>query len=204
MISFMIDATESSLAEPLIMDTERRLSDNEWPVWVSDGLDAYGEALRGRHCIVQTYPRTGKRGRPRRSKLVACPGLRYGQVVKTRDERNKVIGISRHSVYGDIPLGMISTVYIERHNLNLRHENRRLTRKTIAFSKRVEGLRAQMTVYQSYFNLVRPHRGLMIRIPVYGNSLRRWQKITPAFAAGLTDHIWTVSELMTKKIFINH
>lgn len=204
MISFMIDTEESSLSEPLIAETERRLADGSWPVWVSDGLDSYGEALKNRHCILETYPRTGKRGRPRRAKLVACPELRYAQVVKERDESHRVIGVFKQSVYGDIPLGMIATVCIERHNLNLRHENRRLTRKTIAFSKKVEGLKAQMTVYQSYFTFVRPHRGLKVCIPDKENALRKWQHRTPAIAAGLTEHIWSFKELMTKKIFINH
>lgn len=204
MISFVVDATESSLAEPLIVGTEMRLAEGEWPVWVSDGLDAYGDALLSRHTVVETYPRTGKRGRPRREKLVACPELRYAQVVKKRDERHRVIGVFKQSVYQDIPLEMISTVCIERHNLNLRQENRRLSRKTIAFSKKDEGLKAQMTVYQSYFNFVRPHRGLRVRIPDSENSLRKWQQRTPALAAALTDHIWSLKELMTKKIFINH
>lgn len=76
MISFMIDTQESYLAEPLIVETKKRLADGSWPVWVSDGLDSYGEALKNRHCILKTYPRTGRRGRPRRPKLVACPELR--------------------------------------------------------------------------------------------------------------------------------
>lgn len=204
MISFIIDSLESSLAEPLIVETEKRLADGSGPIWTSDGLDSYGEALQKRHCILRTYPRTGKRGRPRREKLVACPELRYAQVVKKRDERQRVMGVFKQSVYGDIPLEMISTVYIERHNLNLRHENRRLSRKTIAFSKKEEGLKAQMTVYQAYFTFVRPHRGLRVRIPDSDNGLRKWQQRTPALAAGLTDHIWSLKELMTKKIFINH
>ena len=204
MISFMIDSTESSLSEPLIAETERRLAGGSWPIWVSDGLDSYGEALRNRHCILKTYPRTGKRGRPRRPKLVACPELRYGQVVKKRDERHRVVEIFKRSVYGDIPLETISTVYIERHNLNLRHENRRLTRKTVAFSKKDEGLKDQMTVYQSYFNFVRPHHGLKVDISDNDNRLRKWLYRTPAVAASLTDHIWSFKELMTKKIYINH
>jgi hypothetical protein len=204
MISFMIDSTESSLSEPLIAETERRLAQGSWPIWVSDGLDSYGEALRNRHCILKTYPRTGKRGRPRRPKLVACPELRYGQVVKKRDERHRVVEVFKRSVYGDIPLETISTVYIERHNLNLRHENRRLTRKTVAFSKKDEGLKDQMTVYQSYFNFVRPHHGLKVAISDHHDRLRKWQYRTPAVAAGLTDHIWSFKELMTKKIYINH
>jgi IS1 family transposase len=203
MLSFIIEATEPSLAEPLITATESHLAGNNWPIWVSDGLDAYGEALKDRHCILETYPRTGKKGRPRRPKLVACPELRYGQVVKTRDERRRVIGVSKQSVYGDIPLEAISTVYIERNNLNLRHDNRRLTRKTIAFSKKVEGLKTQMTVYQAYFNFVRPHRGLAVCIPDSSNGLRKYQRRTPAIAANLTDHIWSLKELLTKKLFIN-
>lgn len=204
MISFMIDRTESSLSEPLIAETERRLAQGSWPIWVSDGLDSYGNALKNRHCILKTYPRTGKRGRPRRPKLVACPELRYGQLVKKRDERHRIIEVFKRCVYGDTPLETISTVYIERHNLNLRHENRRLTRKTIAFSKGDEGLRDQMTMYQSYFNFVRTHRGLKVRISEKENRVRKWQHRTPAFAAGLTDHIWSLKELMTKKIYINH
>lgn len=204
MISFMIDSAESSLSGPLIAETEGRLAQGSWPVWVSDGLDSYGEALKKRHCILMTYPRTGKRGRPRRPKLVACPEVRYGQVVKKRDERHRIMEVVKQSVYGEVPLETISTVYIERHNLNLRHENRRLTRKTIAFSKKDEGLMDQMTMYQSYFNCVRPHRGLKVGILDPGNRVRKWLYRTPAFAAGLTDHIWSFKELMTKKIYINH
>lgn len=203
MLAFMICPEESFLAEPLIDRTESRLRKGSWPIWVSDGLDAYGEALRERHCILQRYPRTGKRGRPRRPKLVACPELRYAQVVKERDERHRVIGVFKRPRYGDIPLGMISTVYIERHNLTLRHDNRRLTRKTIAFSKKAEWLKAQIFVYQGYYNFVRPHRALKVRLPAQHGS-QKWQPKTPAFAAGVTDHIWSLREFMSKKIFINY
>lgn len=204
MLSFQIAATEPALAEPLIMSTEARLKEESWPVWVSDGLDAYGEALKGRHCVVQHYPRTGKRGRPRRPKLVACRELKYGQVVKQRDESHRIIGVFKRSRYGDVPLQRITTVYIERHNLTLRHDNRRLTRKTIAFSKKVEGLKAQMSLYQVYYNFVRPHRALRLRVVDDESSLRRWQQRTPTMAAGLSDHIWSLRELMSQKIFVNY
>jgi IS1 family transposase len=203
MLSFMIDSQESSLAAPLVDRTEQRLLKGSWPVWVSDGMDAYGEALKERHCILKTYPRTGKKGRPRRDKLVACPELHYAQVVKQRDERHRVIGVFKRCPYGDIPLHKISTVYIERHNLTLRHENRRLTRKTIAFSKKVEALWDQLSLYQGYYNFVRPHRGLKRRIPPAQQTLQKWQPRTPALAAKLTDHIWSLKEFMTKRMFIN-
>jgi IS1 family transposase len=204
MIAFAIAALEPALAAPLIARTEKRLCEGSWPVWISDGMDAYGDALKSRHCVLRIYPRTGKRGRPRRDKLVACPELRYGQVVKERDERRRVVGVFKQSRYGTIPLERITTVYIERHNLTLRQENRRLTRKTIAFSKRVKWLEAQMFLYQGYYNFVRPHRGLRRRIRAAEGSDQKWQRRTPGFAAGLTDHNWSLKEFMTKKIFINY
>lgn len=201
MISFCLGATESSQAEPLVAQTEGRLCPETAPLWVSDGLDAYAAALFRRHHVIETYPRSGKRGRPRRPKLVACPALRYGQVVKQRDEKRRVVGVFKRAVFGNVPLDEIRTVYIERHNLNLRHENRRLTRKTVAFSKEVEWLERQMHLYQAYFNWVRPHRGL--RQPLKGDGIHRWRRRTPAVASGLTDHIWTLRELMCFKTYIN-
>jgi len=204
MISFMIGSQEAYVAEPLIAATEERLKAGSWPVWVSDGLEAYGEALKNRHCALQYYPRTGKRGRPRRPKLIASPELKYGQVVKQRDERHRITGVFKRSRYGDVPLEQISTVYIERHNLTLRQENRRLTRKTIAYSKRARELVAQMSFYQAYYNLVRPHRALKLPVPDNDRTPRRWQRRTPAMAAGLSNHIWSLRELMSRKLFINH
>jgi hypothetical protein len=204
MLSFQIGTQESFLATPLIENTEKRLREGNWPVWVSDGLDAYGEALKKRHCLLQTFPRTGKRGRPRRPKLVACPELQYGQVVKERNERRRVVGVYKRSINGDIPLEKISTVYVERHNLNLRHENRRLTRKTIAFSKEIGGLHAQMSVYKGYFNFVRPHYGLRVPLSVHGRQLQKWLRRTPGMAAGLTNHVWSLKEFMSIKTYINY
>ncbi len=52
MLSFKLAATESALAEPLIADAEKRFKPGTTPIWVSDGLDAYGQALRNRHCTL--------------------------------------------------------------------------------------------------------------------------------------------------------
>jgi IS1 family transposase len=204
MLAFWIETTEASLAKPLIVKTEGRLEKNSWPIWVSDGFDAYGEALKDRHANLTTYPRTGKRGRPRKPRLDVSPQLRYAQVVKQRDDRHSITGVYKRSVYGEVNLETVSTVYIERHNLNLRHENRRLTRKTCAFSKQVEGLKAQMLVYQAYFNFVRFHRGLRHYLSSCEPGNRLGQFDTPAVAASLTDHPWLLKELMTKKIYVNH
>ena len=202
MIVFCVAATEASLAEPLVRRTEERLCADAWPLWVSDGLDAYGAALFDRHHVIETYPRTGKRGRPRRPKMVACPTLRYGQVVKKRNEKRYVVGVFKRAILGDVPLQSIQTVCIERHNLNVRHENRRLTRKTLAFSKDATWLERQMHLYQACYNLVRPHRGIAQRLR--GDGTHRWFRRTPAMAAGLADHRWSLRELMCFKCYINN
>lgn len=198
----MLGASEPALADPLIAATEAKLAADVWPLWLSDGLDAYGAALQARHCVLQTFPRTGRPGRPRRPTLVASPTLRYAQVVKQRDERRRLVGVSKCVVFGDVPLEQVHTVYIERQNLNYRHENRRLTRKTIAFSKTAAALGQQLEFHQAYHNLVRPHRALAQRVdvPIQGRVRRRWDKRTPAMAAGLTDHVWTLRALMSRRI----
>jgi hypothetical protein len=185
----------------LIANTEDRLSRDSWPIWVSDGLDAYGDALKRRHYVIQTFPRTGKRGRPRRPKLVAHPNLLYGQVVKQRDERHRITCVEKRAVYGSIPLADITTSYIERQNLNFRHENQRLTRKTIAFSKEIDALKDQLSLYQATFNLARPHRGLARKIEQPAErGMKKWRPVTPAMAAGLTNHVWSLKELLSYKV----
>jgi len=88
-----------------------------------------------------------------------------------------------------------STAYIERSNLTSRMFNARQVRKTLAFSKDVEMNRAAAIWEDSYYNLIRVHKSL--RQPCSNVPGRRWQPRTPAMAAGLTDHIWTVEELLT-------
>ena len=68
-------------------------------------------------------------------------------------------------------------------------------RKTLAFSKEVEACKAAAAWEDGYYNLVRPHKSL--RSPVSDAPPKKWLLRTPAIAAKLTDHIWTVKELLT-------
>jgi hypothetical protein len=88
-----------------------------------------------------------------------------------------------------------STAYVERSNLTSRLFNGRQTRKTLAFSKDLQCYRAAAAWEDSYYNLVRPHKSL--RLPLENALPQKWQQRTPAMAAGLIDHIWTVKELLT-------
>jgi hypothetical protein len=69
-----------------------------------------------------------------------------------------------------------------------------LTRKTLAYSKKVEMYRASAAWEDLYYNLAWEHKSL--RVEIFGDPQRRWRQRSPAMAAGLTDHSWTVKELL--------
>jgi hypothetical protein len=72
--------------------------------------------------------------------------------------------------------------------------NGRLTRRTLAFSKQLDVYRAAVAWEDMVYNFARPVKSL--RIQIFGDPKRKWQQRSPAMAAGLTDHIWTVKELL--------
>ena len=176
------------------------------PLFVSDGLDCYGVALLEQYHLKVSYPRTGKRGRPRTVKKLPVADLRYGQVVKKR-ETGRVVSVSKRIVYGDpstIDPQQINTSLIERLNLTLRRENAALQRKTLSFAKDENELKAHLAFQVAYYHFVRPHLSLRERVPKEEQqySPLRWRKRTPAMAAHLTDHIWSLRELLTFRPYI--
>jgi transposase len=114
----------------------------------------------------------------------------YAQIVKVygheeRDEHRyappEVIGSEKTVIQGRPDYGLISTSYVERLNATTRLHMRRLTRLTLAFSKRLDNFRAAVGLHFAYYNFVRRH-----------NTLR----CTPAMAAGVEGTFWTVANLL--------
>jgi IS1 family transposase len=85
-------------------------------------------------------------------------------------------------IAGDPNPWLISTSYVERQNLSMRMMMRRFTRLTNGFSKKLVNLRAAVALYFAHYNFVRVHQTL---------------RVTPAMEAGLTDHIWSIEELLS-------
>ena len=119
----------------------------------------------------------------------------YAQLVKmyggTADQRSPerryspsiCLGSEQVPVTGNPDPAHISTSYVERLNLTMRMSMRRYTRLTNAFSKKIGNLAAAVSLHFAHYNLCRPHLSL-------------GAKTTPAMAAGLTDHVWTIDELI--------
>ena len=91
----------------------------------------------------------------------------------------QVVGVSKNAVFGKPE--HISTSFIERQNLTLRMQQRRFTRLTNAFSKNFENHCAAVALYVMHYNFCRVHEAL---------------RVTPAMHLGVTDHVWTISELV--------
>lgn len=165
------------------------------PPLISDGWGGIADALVEVYGVVPPYQ---GRGRPP-SRKQAGLDWQYLQMVKQRDGHGRLQGVKQRVVFEQqaavlARLGK-STAYVERSHLTSRVFNERQVRKTLAFSKTTAMHRAAATWEDSYYNLVRPHKSL--RVPVVGDPKQRWQPRTPALAAKLTDHIWTVKERLT-------
>jgi IS1 family transposase len=198
---------EQKDAQAVVEKSKERL-ERPLPLFVSDGWDAYIEALLGAFHKIQDRPRTGCPGRPPGPQMIPDPELHYAQLVKVRD-KGRVVAIHKRVIFGKeetVDMDTVSTSLIERENLSFRQDNRRLSRKTIGFSKCIEMLNHQVAFYRVYTNLVKKHSSLREQIDerVVGNVRRKWRHRTPAMSAGITDHVWDLRELLTfKVIFIS-
>lgn len=88
-------------------------------------------------------------------------------------------------ISGQPDMTKVSTSYIERQNLTMRMNMRRFTRLTNAFSKKLENHMLAIALYFMHYNFARPHKTLAYPYPR-----------TPAMASGLTDHVWTIEEIV--------
>jgi hypothetical protein len=189
-----IAKTETEACIEVFETLKRRGHPDAPPPTVSDGWGGIDNAMVEVYGIVPEYPGIGRPPTLKRPQ----PGWQYLQVVKLR-ENGRVVGSELRVIYGDedevLELLGKSTAYIERTHLTMRLFNGRLTRKTLAFSKLLEMYRASAAWEDLIYNLARPLKTL--RVEIFDDPQRRWQPRTPAMAAELTDHIWTVKELLT-------
>ena len=167
-----------------------------------DGLASYVTAFLR---VFREPVRTGRRGRPR---LVVEPGLLIGQVVKRYAQRH-VISTSQRVVRGTAEaIGNIleatgtgtgiHTAYIERLHATFRSHLAPLVRRGRAIAHLRATLEAGMWLVGTSYNLIWMHDSLRLEAPVARG--RMWLERTPAMAAGLTDHAWTLRDLVSYRV----
>ncbi|MDQ3253816.1 MAG: hypothetical protein M3R15_07895 [Acidobacteriota bacterium] len=206
-VNFVVGRHNQQNANQLVKGIKERC-DEHLPLFTSDELKHYDDALLSAYGTRKEFARTGKRGRPRHPVLTPPKNLLYAQVVKRR-KKGRVVDITTRVVFGttrqverklraSTVSRAINTSFVERNNLTMRHQNRRLTRRTPAFSKKRERLELQLHLAFAYYHLVKPHLGLRKKVR---SKKRKYENRTPMMAAGITDHIWTMPELFNKAIF---
>jgi hypothetical protein len=141
------------------------------------------------------------------------PQLLYAQVVKTV-RRRRLVRVRHRVVFGTLEAvqqvlaacgWQINTAFVERVNLTLRQHVAAVGRRVSTLCKGEDGLRQQLVLYHVYYNFCLPHaslrRPLLQPAPTNGNgSAKRWQPQTPAMAAGLTDHVWSLREVLLFRV----
>jgi len=189
-----IAKTETEASTAVFQTLKRRGHPDAPPPTVSDGWGGIDDAMVEVYGVVPEYQGIGRPPTVKRPQ----PGWQYLQVVKQR-ENGRVVGVKLRVIFGDkdavLELLGKSTAYVERTHLTMRLFNGRLTRRTLAFSKALKMYRASAAWEDLVYSFARPLKTL--RVEVFDAPKRRWQPRTPAMAAGLADHIWTVKELLT-------
>jgi transposase-like protein len=167
-----------------------------------DGLASYVTAFRR---VFRTPVYTGRRGRPR---LVLGASFLLGQVVKRYAQR-RVVSVQQRVVCGTAAAIAavlaasgtghgIHTAYIERLNATFRSALAPLVRRGRAIAHKAETLTAGMYLVGCTYNFCWEHGSLRLRAPA--GTGRKWQQRTPAMAAGLTDHRWSLRELLSYQV----
>ncbi|HSR34470.1 MAG TPA: hypothetical protein VLY63_28205 [Anaerolineae bacterium] len=168
-----------------------------------DGCPGYNQAIRS---VFREAIRTGKAGRPH---WRPWDGILMAQVVK-QYVRKRVVAIEHRLVQGTMPQvdalfrqtqgrGTINTAYIERLNATFRSRMVGLVRRGRALARQTTTLHQAMYLVGSVYNLCTYHQSLRVAIHLLANR-RHWVPHTPAIAAGITDHLWTVEELLSFQV----
>jgi transposase-like protein len=168
-----------------------------------DGLRAYLGAIQR---VFREPLQTGQVGRPR---LRPWDGIHIAQVVK-QYAGHRVVGVVRRVAYGAAtaipPLlqrtqggGVINTAYIERLNATFRARLAALVRRGRTTARHQETLHAGMFLIGTVYNFCTYHLSLRIELWL-PHDQRRWLRRTPAIAAAITDHRWSVTELLWFKV----
>jgi IS1 family transposase len=189
-------------AEALLADFKNRtggrllnwITTDEYAPYQAAILKAYGRRV--------APPRTGRRGRPASPRWVAPPDLNDATVHKTR-ERGRVVKVETRVIFGREPAVQaalrassvsrpVNTAFIERHNGTDRNRNARKVRKTYCFSKDWDVHDAVTYFTMFSYNFCWPVRTL-----AQPHADGHLHPHTPAMAAGLTDHVWSLHEWLS-------
>ena len=210
-----IDVGERTLAmaQGVVHQVAQVLAPGCVPLFLTDGFKEYTTALLTHYGQWVQPPRRQAHGPAPKPRWMPLPQLLYAQVVK-QYRRRRVVRVRHRVVFGTLA-GVnrvvattgwqINTAFIERVNLTIRQHVAAVGWRVMTLCKHEAGIHQQLALYHVYYNFCMPHatlrQPLPQPLPTNGTgSAKRWQPRTPAMAAGLTDHIWTLREVLRWRV----
>jgi len=183
------------------------------PLFLTDGFKDYKTAILAHFGHWIQPERRQNKGPMPKPRWMPLPELLYAQVVKTM-RRRRIVGVKHRVVFGtQLAIEQvlaacrwtINTAFVERLNLDLRQRVAAIGRRVNTLCKGEEGLLDQLAMFQTYHNFVLPHvslrQPLWVPEPTNGTgSARLWRPQTPAMAAGLTDYVWSLKEVLLYRV----
>ena len=210
-----IDGGERTLvmAQRLVHHVVQVLAPGCLPLFITDGFKEYATALLTHFGHWVQPPRRQAKSPAPKPRWTPLPGLLYAQVVK-KYRRRRLVQVNHRVVFGTLagvkqvlaPQGWhINTAFIERVNLTIRHHVAAVGRRVMTLCKSDSGLHHQLSLYPTYYNFCLSHASLRQLLPQPqptkgSGSAKRWRPRTPAMAAGLTDHVWTLREVLLFRV----
>jgi hypothetical protein len=202
-----------AMAQRVVHQVAQVLAPDCAPLFLTEGFREYLTALLTHYGYWVQPPRRQDKGRYPQPRWMPLPGLLYAQVIKTM-RRRRLVAVKPRMVFGTLeavnqllaPLGwQINTSFVERINLTIRQHVAAVGRRVSTLCKGEDGLRQQLALFQTYHNFCLPHAGLrqplLQPVPTNGTgSAKVWRPCTPAMAAGLTDHVWTLREVLLFRV----
>src|SRR2546422_7143423 len=158
-------------------------------------------------------PRRQDKGPAPKPRWLPLPQRLSAQVIKTV-RRRRLVRVRHRVVFGTLEAvqqvlaacgWQINTAFVERINLTIRQHVAAVGRRVTTLCKGEDGLRQPLALYHMYDNFCLPHASLRVPLPqplpTNGTgSAKQWRPQTPAMAAGLTDHVWTLREVLLFRV----
>jgi hypothetical protein len=202
-----------ALAHCVVHHVAQGLASDCAPLWLTDGFRESVTALLTHYGTWVQPPRRQATGPLPKPRWMPRPALLSAQVVKTV-RRWRLVDVQHRVVFGTLSAvqqvlaacgWQITTAFVERLNLDIRQRVAAVGRRVTTLCKDEDGLRQQLVVVQTYHNFGLPHASFrqpwLIPEPTNGHgSAKQWRPGTPAMAAGLTDRVWTLRQVLLLRV----
>lgn len=213
LLSIQVGERTLAMAQAVLHQIAQLLAPGCVPLFLSDGYSHYLTAIVTHFGCWVHPPRKQATGPAPKPRWMPLPQLCDAQVIKTV-RRRCLVRVSHRVVFGSFEAvpqllaacgWQINTAFVERLNLSLRQRVAAMRRRSATSCKGEDGLGQQLALFQVYHNFVLPHASLRQPyaepVPTHGmGSAKVWRPCTPAMAAGLTEHVWSLREVLMFRV----